>query len=101
MICLDISIMRPKDIYHCTTPKMARKYRQTGHIIAPVRGFDSLMAAMAWCIKTGRTVIYRVKAPVQDRIHKLPDHHNKFGEAWWIEDNVSDFKCVFSAESDS
>jgi hypothetical protein len=29
---------------------------------------------------------------------KLPDHHNEFGEAWWIDHDVpqAEWKCVFS-----
>jgi hypothetical protein len=52
---------------------------------------------MAWAMKVGRTVIYEVEGEA----HKLPDHHNKFGEAWWIDANVSEFKCVFSATNDA
>lgn len=36
-----------KILYHATTPKKARLYRQTGAILAPVRGFTTLQAAMA------------------------------------------------------
>jgi hypothetical protein len=82
------------ELYHVTTPKKARMYRATGAIKSPVRGFTTLMAAMAWAIKTHRTVIYQFKA---DTPHKLPDHHNEFGEAWWNDGDISDYKCVFSA----
>lgn len=87
-------------LYHVTTPKKAKLYYGTGHICLPVRGFTTLQAAMAWAIKTGRTVIYEVDG---DPAYKLPDHHNIFGEAWWIDKNVlySDIKCVFSAEKDA
>jgi len=85
-------------LYHATTPKKAKLYRQTGHIIAPVRWFTTLQAAMAWALKVGRTVIYEIEA---DRPYKLPDHHNAFGEAWWNDGNVSDFRCVFSADKDA
>ena len=55
---------------------------------------------MAWCIKTGRKVIYEIEA---DNPYKLPDHHNRFGEAWWNDGNidVKNIKCVFSAEKDA
>jgi hypothetical protein len=85
-------------LYHATTPKKAKLYRETGHIIAPVRGFTSLQAAMAWAMKVGRTVIYQFDA---DDPHKLPDHHNAYGEAWWNDSHVYEFKCVFSADSDA
>lgn len=87
-------------LYHVTTSKKAKKYRETGCIEKPVRGFTTLQAAMAWAIKVGRTVIYEVEG---DPAYKLPDHHNRFGEAWWIDNNVSveNIKCVFSAEKDA
>lgn len=80
-------------LYHATTPKKAKRYRETGHIIKPVRGFTTLQGAMAWALKTGRTVIYELEG---EPAYKLPDHHNKFGEAWWIDKDVPlhDIKCV-------
>lgn len=89
-------------LYHVTTPKKAKKYRESGCINKPVRGFTTLTAAMAWAIKTHRTVIYRVDFDDQS-CHKLPDHHNEFGEAWWIDANVpvSNIKCTFSADKDA
>lgn len=77
--------LHEKVLYHCTTPKKAKKYHETGGILKPVRGFTTLQAAMAWCIHTGRTVIYEIKG---GPAYKLPDHHNKFGEAWWIDEDV-------------
>ena len=61
-------------LYHATTQKKAKLYRQTGHIIAPVRGFTTLQGAMAWAMKVGRTVIYEVEC-------------EKF-----IADNISDYQ---------
>lgn len=85
-------------LYHATTPKKAALYRGSGRIIAPVRGFTTLQAAMAWAMKTGRTVIMEIQATTP---HKLPDHHNPFGEAWWNDGDVKEWRCVFSAESDA
>jgi hypothetical protein len=85
-------------LYHATTEKKAKNYRAHGHIKAPVRGFTTIMAAMAWAMKVNRTVIYEIKC---DRPHKLPDHHNKFGEAWWNDGDITEFKCVFSANGDA
>jgi hypothetical protein len=82
-------------LYHATTEKKAKKYRQSGCIKAPVRGFTTEKAAMAWAMKVGRTVIYELEAP---NPHKLPDHHNPFGEAWWNDGDVTEFKCSFSAK---
>jgi len=83
-------------LYHCTTAKKAKVYRATGYIKRPVRGFTTLMAAMAWCIKVGRKVIYEVEGQA---VYKLPDHHNEFGEAWWIDEDVDSFTCVFSGDA--
>ena len=87
-------------LFHVTTPKKAKKYRETGKIISPVRGFTTLQGAMAWALKVGRTVIYEVNG---EKAYKLPDHHNKFGEAWWIDSDIpiENIKCVFSASSDA
>lgn len=80
-------------LYHATTPKKVQHYHASGRIIAPVRGFTTLQAAMAWACKTGRSVVLAVQG---EDCHKLPDHHNAFGEAWWIDHDVSAWKCVFS-----
>ena len=53
---------------------------------------------MAWAMKVGRVVILEFDA---DNPHKLPDHHNPFGEAWWNDANVTEWKCVFSAIGDA
>ena len=84
-------------LYHVTTPKKAKLYRATGCINKPVRGFDTLIGAMAWAIRTGRKVIYLA---VGEPAHKLPDHHNDYGVAWWIDENipVERIRCVFSAD---
>ncbi len=85
------------ELYHATTPKKARLYRHTGHIIAPVRGFTTITGAMAWAMKTGRTVIMKIQC---DAPHKLPDHHNEFGEAWWNDGNVTQWECIYSADKE-
>ena len=87
-----------KILYHATTQKKAKLYRQTGFIKAPVRGFTTLQAAMAWSMKVGRVVILEFEAT---EAHKLPDHHNEFGEAWWNDGNIEKWRCVFSAVGDA
>ena len=89
-----IRYVRHMKLYHATTPKKAKKYAESGRIISPVRGFTTPAAAMAWAMKTNRTVIYEIEC---DNPHKLPDHHNMFGEAWWNDGNVINFKCFYSA----
>ena len=86
-----------KTLYHVTTPAKAKRYRQTGFIRSPVRGFDSQMAAMAWAIRVGRTVIMEFEA---ENPYKLPDHHNQFGSAWWNDGNVENYKCFFSSTTE-
>ena len=86
------------NLYHVTTQKKAKKYRESGRIKTPVRGFTTQMAAMAWAMKVGRTVIYQINA---DNPHKLPDHHNQYGEAWWNDGDVREFVCIFSANGDA
>lgn len=85
-------------LYHVTSEKLARKYRQNGRIKSPVRGFTTVPAAMAWAIKTGRKVILEFEAT---RAHKLPDHHNAWGYAWWNDGDIHEWSCVFSAEKDA
>lgn len=85
-------------LYHATTPKKAKAYRDSKRIIKPVRGFTTLLAAMAWATKVHRTVIMEIQADVP---HKLPDHHNEYGEAWWNDADVTEYKCVFSADKDA
>ena len=81
-------------LYHAATPKKAALYRATGRIVSPVRGFTTEKAAMAWAMKVGRTVILEFDA---HDAHKLPDHHNKFGESWWNDADVTHWRCSFSA----
>ena len=85
-------------LYHATTHKKAKNYRANGFIKSPVRGFTTLQGAMAWAMKVGRNVIYEIEC---EKPYKLPDHHNQFGEAWWNDGDVIDFKCVFSANGDA
>jgi len=90
--------LRPRKLYHCTTGKKAKRYKDSGCILKPVRGFNNITAAMAWCMRTGRTIIYEFDVK-PELTHKLPDHHNKFGEAWWTDENITEYKCTWSASS--
>jgi len=84
-------------LYHVTTPKKAKCYRASGQINRIVRGFSTLMGAMAWAIHARRTVIYQIDTG-DSPVWKLPDHHNPWGEAWWVEGDVpvDRIKCVLS-----
>ena len=90
--------MKPEKLYHATTEKKAKLYRHTGAIKAPVRGFTTLQGAMAWAMKVGRVVILEF---VPTAPHKLPDHHNEWGDAWWNDGDVIEWRCVFSALHDA
>ena len=85
-------------LYHVTTEKKAKRYRESGMIHSPVRGFDSLLSAMFWAMKTGRKVIYKIECE-ESKTYKLPDHHNEFGSAYWTETVIfyKNIECVVSA----
>lgn len=85
--------MNIKVLYHATTPKKIQKYKSSGKILAPVRGFTTEKAAMAWAMKTQRSVVLKIQG---DDCHKLPDHHNSFGEAWWIDHDVEQWEATVS-----
>ena len=93
--------MKPTKLFHATTPKKAKLYRETGYIKTPVRGFSTSKAALAWCVKTHRTVVLELTGWSQEEIHKLPDHHNKFGDAYWVDVPVTTWVGYFNSESDA
>jgi hypothetical protein len=78
-------------MYHVTTDKKVRKYHQTGHIKKPVRGFLTLGAAISWAFKSNRNTILKIDA---NDAHKLPDHHQKEGEAWWNDGDIFEWEKV-------
>lgn len=91
---------RPGTLYHVTTERAAKRYRATGRILAPVRGFDTEAAALAWAVKTGRKVVLEVFVD-PEHTHLLPDHHNRYGRAWWTERDVDSWRGCFHAEKDA
>jgi hypothetical protein len=84
---------RKMTLFHVTTERKAKLYSETGRIIAPVRGFTNITAALAWACKVGRTVILQIEGL---DCHKLPDHHNIFGDAYWVDHDIEQWQCVFS-----
>lgn len=72
-------------LFHCTTPKKLNKYKSSGRIILPVRGFDTLAAAREWGRLHHRHIVLQFES---EKVHKLPDHHNRFGRAWWAEEDI-------------
>lgn len=78
----------PTVLYHATTPRKMERYKATGAILPPVRGFDTLAAAQEWArLTNGRTIILRLSE--LEKVQALPDHHNAHGLAWW-----SPVKCT-------
>lgn len=89
--------MTPTHLFHATNAKKARQYHLSGEIRGPVRGFDTLLGAMAWAMKVGRRIIYRVECV--NRPHLMPDHHNEFGKAWWTETvPLARIECWYSCD---
>ena len=74
-------------LYHVTTPKKVRAYRESGQINPPVRGFDTVAAALFWAAKTGRGVILKIE-PGCENTYMLPDHHNQYGRAFWTSESI-------------
>ena len=87
---------KPTSLFHATTPAKVQKYHASKGIHAPVRGFDCLQAASAWAMKTQRSVVLELSISDASRIHKLPDHHNVFGTAYWHDGNITQWKCIIS-----
>jgi len=81
----------PAVIYHATTPRKFERYKHTGCILAPVRGFDCPEAAREWAAdKQGRTIILALTVT---RPQLLPDHHILgVGAAWFEPVDVAEYR---------
>lgn len=64
-------------VWHVTTVKKLKRYKDSGGILPPVRAWDSLPAAERFSKQTGRKVILRLKFP--NTAERLPGHR---GEAF-------------------
>lgn len=84
---IEVKYMAPRYLYHATSCKKARYYQISNCIHGPVRGFDSLISAMLWSMKSKRTVIFKIEVSGLE-LHLLPDHHNCYGKAWFVNSNV-------------
>lgn len=85
---------RPAMLYHATTPKKLARYRATGTILTPVRGFDTEQACREWARLHGpRTVIVEIPAAALP-VHPLPDHHRDSGHAWWVSVDVKHYRVL-------
>lgn len=52
-----------------------------------MRGFTTRAAAELWGNDKGRDIVLELEVD-DDRTHLLPDHHNRFGRAFWSECTV-------------
>ena len=77
-------------LYHCTTPKKLDRYKKTGCILSPVRGWKYINSAKNWCKKTGRSIILKIETGTA---YPLPDHQPR-GHAFWIDDNIRNYKAI-------
>jgi hypothetical protein len=82
----------PPVLYHATTPRKLARYEQTGAILPPVRGFDTVEAARQWADEKQRSVVLRIE-PKNPQL--LPDHHRLFvGAAWWSGHDVKKWEIA-------
>jgi hypothetical protein len=82
-------------LYHATKESSMQRYHAHTYpqILPPVRGFTSIAGAVYWGTKHGRPIVLEIEAP-REVCHKLPDHHNTFGEAWWVDDTILKWETV-------
>ena len=64
-------------VWHVTTAKKLKRYKDSGGILPPVRAWESLSAAERFSKQTGRKIIVRLKFP--NTAERLPGHR---GEAF-------------------
>ncbi len=62
-------------VWHVTTAKKLRRYKDSGGILPPVRAWESLEAAERFSKQTGRKVILRLKFP--NTAAKLEGHRGQ------------------------
>lgn len=62
-------------VWHVTTAKKLRRYKDLGGILPPVRAWESLSAAERFSKQTGRKVILRLKFPT--KAERLPGHRGE------------------------
>lgn len=77
-------------IYHCTTSKKLKRYKETGCILNPVRGWKYLKSAENWCKKTGRTIILEFEA---EEVYPLSDHKPLF-HSYWTPENIFKYNRI-------
>lgn len=77
-------------LYHCTTPKKLKRYKNTGCILSPVRAWRYINSAKNWCKKTGRTIILEFDVK---EYYPLPDH-KPLGHAYWTPEYIRNWNLI-------
>ena len=77
-------------LYHCTTTRKIDKYKKTGYIMSPVRGWNNIESAQKWCIKTGRDKILKLEC---NTAYPLPDHRPLY-HSYWTPENINTWEEV-------
>lgn len=70
----------PAVLWHACRPAQLQRYKATGGILPPVRGFDTPEGAHIWGATVGRSIVLEVDVELTQA---LPDHHHQMGLAWW------------------
>jgi|WetSurMetagenome_2_1015567.scaffolds.fasta_scaffold03341_13 hypothetical protein len=77
-------------LYHCTTEKKLQKYKHTGCILMPVRGWAYLESAKNWNKKTGRTIILKI---ICNLAYPLSDHRPLY-HSYWTPENIKKWEVI-------
>lgn len=77
-------------LYHATTPKKMDRYRATGCILPPVRGWSFASSAWAWAQRVQRPIVLRIEVGTA---YPLPDHRPR-GHAWWTPEMVRSWEAT-------
>lgn len=80
-------------LYHCTTQKKINRYIASGRILNPVRGFNTIEAAIEWNKHTGRNIILSFMTD-NKHTYPLPDHKQNSGRAYWTDKDILLDSCI-------
>lgn len=82
--------MEKLTLYHCTTKRKLDRYKATGCILSPVRGWRYMDSARTWGKRTGRDIILKIEVGVA---WPLPDHYPRY-HAYWADENIKEWEEV-------
>lgn len=77
-------------LYHVTTPKKLARYKGTGCILAPVRGWKFENSAREWAKKCNRSIVLKIRVKYA---YPLPDHQPRM-HGFWADENVHKWEIV-------